>query len=159
MENHAQFKALYDFLDGGVNTCSRLNYWGSNNSNLQLDGLEKRGKKRSLLPIDELFLTMARLRVNIPEKVLSDWYKISVSEEFRIFITWVNFMFTRFMQLSIWASKETVDKTMPDCFKFDYPFTCVILDCTEIFIEKPSCFRAQSATYSSYNLTTRQKGW
>ena len=122
MENYAQFKALYDFLDGGVNACSRLNYWGSNNSNLQLDSLEKRGKKRTLLPIDELFLTMARLRVNIPEKVLSDWYKISVSEVSRIFITWVNFMFTRFMQLPIWASKKTVEKTMPDCFKFDYPF-------------------------------------
>ena len=44
MENYAQFKALYDFLDGGVNACSRLNYWGSNNLNLQLDSLEKRGK-------------------------------------------------------------------------------------------------------------------
>ena len=51
MENHAQFKALYDFLDGNVNACSRLNYWGSNNSNLQLDGLEKRGKKCTLLPV------------------------------------------------------------------------------------------------------------
>ncbi|XP_068712947.1 uncharacterized protein [Montipora foliosa] len=158
MENYSQFKALYDFLDGGVNACSRLNYWGSNNSNLQLDSLEKRGKKRTLLPIDELFLTMARLRVNIPEKVLSDWYKISVSEVSRIFITWVNFMFTRFMQLPIWASKETVEKTMPDCFKFDYPLTRVILDCTEIFIEKPSCFRAQSATYSSYKSHNTAKG-
>ena len=61
MENYAQFKALYDFLDGGVNACSRLNYWGSNNSNLQPDSLERRGT--------------ARLRVNIPEKVLSHCYK------------------------------------------------------------------------------------
>ena len=58
-------------------------------------------------------------------------------------------MFTRFMQLPIWASKETVEKTMPDILKYDYPFTRVILECTEIFIEKLSCFRAQSATYSS----------
>lgn len=62
------------------------------------------------------------------------------------------------MQLPIWASKETVEKTMPDCFKFDYPFTRVILDCTEIFIEKPSCFRAQSATYSSYKSHNTAKG-
>ena len=60
-----------DFLHGGVNACSRLNHRGSNNWNLQLDSLEKRGKKRTLLPTDERFLTMARLRVNIPEKVLS----------------------------------------------------------------------------------------
>ena len=62
------------------------------------------------------------------------------------------------MQLPIWASKKTVEKTMPDCFKFDSPFTRVILDCTEIFIEKPSCFRAQSATYSSYKSHNTAKG-
>ena len=101
---------------------------------------------------------MARLRVNLPEKVLSDWYKISVSEVSRIFITWVNFMFTLFMQLPIWASKKSVEKTMPDCFKYDYPFTRVILDCTEIFIEKLPCFRAQSATYSSYKSHNTAKG-
>ena len=99
-----------------------------------------------------------RPRVNIPEKVLSDWYKISGSEVSGIFITWVTFMFIRFMQLPIWASKETVEKTMLDCFKYAYPFTCVILDCTEIFIEKPSCFRAQSATYSSYKSHNTAKG-
>ena len=47
---------------------------------------------------------------------------------------------------------------MPDCFKFGYPFTRVILECTEIFIEKPSCFRAQSATYSSYKSHNTAKG-
>ena len=47
---------------------------------------------------------------------------------------------------------------MPDCFKFDYPFTRVILDCTKIFIEKPSCFRAQSATHSSYKSHNTAKG-
>ena len=39
---------------------------------------------------------------------------------------------------------------MPECFREKYPLTRVIIDCTEIFIEKPSCFRAQSGTYSSY---------
>ena len=42
----------------------------------------------------------------------------------------------------MWESKETVEKTMPVRVKYHYPFTRVILDCTEIFIEKPSCFRA-----------------
>ena len=46
------------------------------------------------------------------------------------------------MQLPMWESKETVEKTMPVRVKYDYLFTRVILDCTEIFIEKPSCFRA-----------------
>jgi len=158
MENYGEFKALYDFLDGEVGSCSRLNYWGSNNSAFQLESIDKRGRKRSILPVDELFLTLIRLRVNLPEKVLADWYKISTPEVSRISVTWYDFLFTRLTQLPVWASRETIDKTMPDCFKYQYPYTRVILDCTEIFIEKPSCFRAQSATYSSYKSHNTAKG-
>lgn len=32
MENYAQFKALYDFLDGSVNTCSRPELLGSSST-------------------------------------------------------------------------------------------------------------------------------
>ena len=39
---------------------------------------------------------------------------------------------------------------MPACFKANYPGTPIIIDCTELFIEMPSSFRAQSQTYSSY---------
>ena len=45
LDNYLQFKALFDFLDGNCCACSRLNYWGSNNCNFQLQDLEKRGKK------------------------------------------------------------------------------------------------------------------
>ena len=34
----------------------------------------------------------------------------------------------------------------------------MIIDCTDIFIEKPSCFRAQSDTYSSYKSHNTAKG-
>ena len=44
LDNYVQFKALFDFLDGNCCACSRLNYWGSNNCNFQLQDLEKRGK-------------------------------------------------------------------------------------------------------------------
>ena len=39
---------------------------------------------------------------------------------------------------------------MPQSFKNTYPNTRVIIDCTELFIEKPTSFRSQSATYSAY---------
>ena len=45
LDNYLQFKALFDFLDGNCCACSRLNYWGSNNCNFQLQDLEKHGKK------------------------------------------------------------------------------------------------------------------
>ncbi|XP_068707919.1 uncharacterized protein [Montipora foliosa] len=100
----------------------------------------------------------SRLRVNIPEKVLADNYKISVVEVSRIFVTWLDLIYSRLVQLPAWASKNTIQTTMPECFREKYPLTRVIIDCTEIFIEKPSCFRAQSGTYSSYESHNTAKG-
>ena len=65
LDNYLQFKALFDFLDGNCCACSQLNYWGSNNCDFQLQDLEKHGKKRSIIPADELFLTLSRLRANV----------------------------------------------------------------------------------------------
>ena len=47
---------------------------------------------------------------------------------------------------------------MPEVFQQKYPRTRVILGCTELFIEKPSCFRAQSDTYSTYKSHNTAKG-
>ena len=156
--NYQQFKALYIFLDGDGGVCSRLNYWGSNNSLFQSANLQIRGRKRNLLPIDELFLTLTRLRVNMPEKVLADQFKISITEVSWIVVTWIDFLYTRLIQLPIWTCWQTVDRTMPECFKNQYPSTRVVLDCTEIFIERPSCFRVQAETYSTYKSHNTAKG-
>ena len=53
-------------------------------------------------------------------------------------------------QLPIWPSVEVMTETMPACFKDQYPNTRVIIDCTELFMQVPSSFRAQSHTYSLY---------
>ena len=124
-----QFVALFNFLNAhGI--CYRLNYWGSDYAKVQLPDIEKKGQKRFLEPDDELFLTLCRLRGNIPEKV----------------------------QLPVWATRRTVEETMPEGFRQKYPHTRVVLDCTELFIEKPSCFRAQSETQSSYKSHNTVKG-
>ena len=56
-----------------------------------------------LEPKDELFLTLVRLRVNIREKVLAANYKISVAEVSRIFVTWLDLIYSRLIQLPIRA--------------------------------------------------------
>ena len=152
-----QFVALFNFLNShGI--CYRLNYWGSDYAKVQLPDIEEKGQKRFLEPDDELFLTLCRLRVNIPEKVLADNYNISVSGVSRIFATWLDLLFSRLIQLPVWATRRTVEETMPKVFRQKYPLTRVVLDCTELFIEKPSCFRAQSETYSSYKSHNTAKG-
>ena len=94
----------------------------------------------------------------MPEKVLADNYNISVSEVSRIFATWLDLLFSRLIQLPVWATRRTVEETKPEVFQQKYQHTRVVLDCTELFIEKPSCFRAQSETYSSYKSHNTAKG-
>ncbi|ESO93446.1 hypothetical protein LOTGIDRAFT_145305 [Lottia gigantea] len=39
---------------------------------------------------------------------------------------------------------------MPSQFRIEYPNTRIIIDCTEIFIQRPSSFTSQTSTFSNY---------
>ncbi|XP_068720868.1 uncharacterized protein [Montipora capricornis] len=154
---YGQFVTLFNFLNAH-RICYRLSYWGSDNAKVQFPDIEKKGKRRFLEPDEALFLTLSRLRVNIPEKVLADNYDISVSEDTRILATRLDLLYSRLIQLPVWATKKTIKETMPEVFQQKHPLTSVIVDCTELFFEKPSCFHAQSDTYSTYKSHNTAKG-
>ena len=50
-------------------------------------------------------------------------------------------------QLSFTTERETMTRNLPKCFKPDYED---VIDCTELYIEKPSQVIQQSATWSEY---------
>ena len=77
----------------------------------------KKGRARSLKPIDEFFLVMCRLRQGFHEDHLAHLFNISISTVSRIFISWINFMYFKFGQINIWPSREVVNLTMPEAFK------------------------------------------
>ena len=47
---------------------------------------------------------------------------------------------------------------MPRCFRETYPQAKVVIDCTEVFIEKASSVRSQSVTFSNYKHHNTAKG-
>ena len=50
-----------------------------------------------------------------------------------------------------WPERESVQRTMPYCFQHHYGLQVTsIIDCFELFIEKPSNLLAKSCTWSSY---------
>ena len=67
-------------------------------------------------------------------------------------------MHRKFCSYPIWPTKAAVSKTMPKCFTSLFPITRVIIDCTEIFIEKPDSVRVQSSTFSNYKHHNTAKG-
>ena len=49
-----------------------------------------------------------------------------------------------------WASKHAVLKNMPKCFIPKYQHCRSIIDCTEMFIHRPTNLTARPQTYSNY---------
>lgn len=75
---------------------------------------------------------------------------IDQSEVSRIITTYTDLMYRRFRQTDIWPSQELVRQHMPESFKPKYENTRIIIDCTELFIDKPSNPDVQQLTYSTY---------
>ena len=62
-------------------------------------------------------------------------------------------MAQRLSLLIYWTSRDEVTKSMPQTFKKFYGRCIFILDCTEIFIERPTDLVARSQTWSNYKTT------
>ena len=147
----AMFNFMFQlFLKHGAD---KLNYWDGEHSTRERDfqnnNQRKRGPKRQLRPIDEFLMLCMKLRLNLLHESLADMFYVSVSTVSRILNTWVNFCYDHSLSLVTWPSKERIMQCLPPHFK-DYPNCSIILDCTEIFIEKPSSLSAQWQTWSEY---------
>ena len=142
-----------------------INYWLSSKPNVSSNVYEedgaseiKRGRSRSLRPIDEFFLVMCRLRQGFPEEHLAHLFDVSESTVSRIFITWINFMYLKLGQINIWPSRKAIYDTMPEDFKQKYSSTRVIIDCTEVRCQMPNSLHLNIELFSNYKHHTTLEG-
>ena len=93
--NWDTFDAVFKYLNPG-NEGQNISYWVSklnlNVSAAVYEGeneelIRKRGRSRSLRPIDEFFAVMCRLRQGFAEEHLAHLFQVSLSTISRIFIT------------------------------------------------------------------------
>ncbi|XP_063437830.1 uncharacterized protein LOC134718912 [Mytilus trossulus] len=91
-----------------------------------------------------------KLRLAILSFVLGDLFGVSESRVSQIFTTWINLMHMVLTPCIKWPSRRNIKKYMPRSFQTSFPKTTGIIDCTEMFIQKPKSPTAQSRTYSSY---------
>jgi hypothetical protein len=130
----------------------RLNYWRGEQSVGERSYHEKGqkpGPKRALRLEEEFLLTCMRLRLGLLQEHLADIFKVSESTVSRILNTWVNFIYDASQKIVPWPTKEQILYNLPRAF-MDFEKTQIVLDCTEIFIEKPSSHVAQWQTWSEY---------
>jgi len=89
------------------------------------------------------------LQVGLLLEDLADRFNISASVLSKVFITWIHLMDKELSELCPFPSRELIALKLPSQF-ISFPNIRVIIDCTEIFVQRASCFVAQSLTFSNY---------
>ena len=142
--NRQMLRSLFHWLEGSTNN---MKLWGGKKT---LTPTRKRGRRRvTLTPFEEFVLTLVRIRRGFDIQHLAYLFGLSTSHVSRIFTTWVNLLAKCLKPLLIWPTKEVVKGNLPESFR-DFPRTRCIIDCSEIYVEKPLRPKAQRITWSNY---------
>ena len=102
-------------------------------------------------PFQMLLMTLMRLRLNVAEQYLAYEFSVSQTTVSGIFIDVIDVIYLRTKPFVYWPEREQLKKTMPMQFrKYFGTKVAVIIDCFEIFMERPSNLMARAQTWSSY---------
>ena len=107
-------------------------------------------KPRSLTPINQLFMTLIKLRQNKEDLCLAIDFNVSRQTVAKTVIQWINFLYLELSEINWWQDRQVIDSYFPHNFLKLFPDTRVVLDATEIPIEKPTNIAAQRMTFSVY---------
>ena len=99
---------------------------------------------------DQFLMVIMKLRHAFTLKDLSYRFGVDITRVSRIFNHWINIMYAELQPLVKWPERDIVRKTLPACFKPAYGRAICIIDCSEIFIQRPTSLTARAQTYSNY---------
>ncbi len=96
-------------------------------------------------------VVMLKLRLNCQLNDLAYIFDVSQPTISRIMMKWLKAMSIRLDRLIVWPHRDSLQKTMPNCFRVSFGNrVAVIMDCFEVFIERPSNLQSRTYTWSSY---------
>lgn len=111
----------------------------------------KTTSQNALNPFQEFILVLIRLKLNPPLQDLAFRFNISVSTASRVFDKWIHVMSIRLKFLIKWPDRDELQATMPAVFQRNFgKRVSVIIDCFEVFIDKPTSLIARAMTWSNY---------
>ncbi|XP_048747554.2 uncharacterized protein LOC125659816 [Ostrea edulis] len=141
----AMFLWLFSYLK---DKCERMTYWTGESHTLP--GTDRTRAHRShLQPIDQLLAVLMRNRLGLFVQDIAERFCIAPSTFSKYYTTWLCLLHKELKFLNPFPDKDVVQRTMPSQFK-KFPNTRIIIDCTEIFIQKSSSLTNQSLTFSNY---------
>ncbi|XP_029966220.1 uncharacterized protein LOC115401959 [Salarias fasciatus] len=108
-------------------------------------------QRKILTPFHMVLLTFMLLRLDLPVQHLAHLFRVSPNTVYRTFNEMVSFMHANLRRAITWPDRDTLHKTMPHQFAEAFGHrVAVIIDCFEVFTEKPSNLKARAQIFSSY---------
>lgn len=99
----------------------------------------------------QLLIVFVKIRQNLLNEDIAIRFNTSRRTVARIFESWLPILAGRLKHLIYWPSKHQLKKNLPKCFKNSiYKETVCIIDCTEIFTQRPSNTNSQNKMWSNY---------
>lgn len=108
------------------------------------------GGRKSLTAFQQVLMTLMRLRLNLLGQDLAYQFGVHESTISRTFMQVIEVLYVRLQPLILRPDRDVLRKTMPMMFRKHCPNCAVIIDCFEIFVERPSNLLARAQTYSCY---------
>ena len=100
----------------------------------------------------QFLLVLMRLRLSLLFTDLGKRFWVSRSTASEIFTFWRPIL-ASFMREKVisWLPRDTLNRIRPKSFRQNYPKATCIIDCTEVFVQRPRNLRKRSQTYSNSN--------
>lgn len=92
---------------------------------------------------------MIRLKVGLLVADLASRFNVSVGTVSSIVISWVNLMYVDLKALCELPLRDATCKDQSNVFN-TFKDVCVVLDCTELFVQSPSLLGAKKQMFSNY---------
>ncbi|CAN7940132.1 unnamed protein product [Ixodes hexagonus] len=107
---------------------------------------------RNALPkFQEMVVTLMRLRLGMPLQDIAYRFQVSQATVTKIVDKWLGVMHVRLGGLVRWPEREDLRRSMPASFRAAFGVkVAVILDCFEVFIDRPSSLVSRALTWSQY---------
>ena len=135
LENYHKFKTAFYSLSPDVN--NEIDYLFTKSCDI-------------LTTMNQFLLMLVYLRCHYPVIELSRMFSISKTTVTNVVFSWINFCSKKWKKINIWPDMKVVQYYAPSDFNRLFSTTRVIIDGTEIPIEKPSNPSAQRQTWSTY---------
>ena len=109
---------------------------------------ENRGQ--SLSKEDVVLMTLFRVRQNLPNHLLADFFGVSQGTISRLLSRALPEIGNCLNELVAWPSRQAIRDNLPHAFLANYSSCESIIDCFEVEIQKPALAVSQSMSWSDY---------